>query len=124
MIEGTVNSALEAVVTLGVVGTAERSRGVAAVIDTGYSGDVTLPSDVVNSLALAQVGSTRARLADGEEAELATYVASVDWSRNKRGVAVHAAESLPLIGMRLLEGHRLRVDVEHGGNVLIEPLAS
>lgn len=124
MIEGTVNSALEAIVTVVVSGTAERRRRVTAVVDTGYSGDITLSSAIVSELDLASVGRTRVELGDGAEARLATYVATVDWSDSERGVLVHETETTPLIGMQLLEGHRLQVDVEHGGNVLIEPLAS
>ncbi|MDE0320378.1 MAG: hypothetical protein OXH86_09370 [Acidimicrobiaceae bacterium] len=124
MIEGTVNSALEAVVTVAVTGTAERRRWVTAVIDTGYSGDITLPSAIVSGLDLASVGGTRVKLADGAEARLATYVATVDWSESERGVLVHETETTPLIGMALLKGHRLQVDIEHGGSVRIEPLAS
>ena len=122
MIEGTVNSALEAVIALTVSGTAERSRRVSALIDTGYSGHVTLPSEVVHDLGLVRVGTTTAELANGDELDFETYIASVGWSGDQRGITVHRVETRPLIGMRLLEDHRLQVDVEHGGRVLIEPL--
>ena len=122
MIEGNVNTALEAIITLAVSGTAERSSHVDALIDTGYGGDITLPSDVVNDLGLMRVGSTMLTLANGNEEVFDTYVASVDWSGSERGVAVHETESVPLIGMRMLEGQRLQVDVERGGRVLIETL--
>ena len=122
MIEGTVNTALEAIIALAVSGSAERSSQVDALIDTGYGGDITLPSDVVNDLGLMRVGSTKLMLANGNEEVFDTYVANVDWSGNERGVAVHETESVPLIGMQMLEGQRLQVDVERGGRVLIETL--
>ncbi|WP_428117862.1 clan AA aspartic protease [Candidatus Poriferisodalis sp.] len=122
MIEGTVNTGLEAIITLAVSGTAERSSRVDALIDTGYGGDITLPSDVVNDLGLMRVGSTKLMLANGNEEVFDTFVASVDWSGSERGVAVHETESVPLIGMQMLEGQRLQVDVERDGRVLIETL--
>ena len=120
MIEGTVNGILEAVVTLVVSGTAERSSRVDALIDTGYGGDIMLPTDVVRDLGLVRVGGTRLVLANGKEESFRTYMATVDWSGNKRGVAVHAGNAVALVGMRLLEGHNLRIDVRQGGRVLIE----
>ena len=122
VIEGVVNSALDAVIALTVSGTAEQSRRVDVVIDTGYAGDTTLPAAMVNDLGLTHFGSTQLTLANGEQEDFDTYIASVDWTGNKRGIAVHEIESSPLIGMQLLEGHRLQVEVEHGGQVLIEPL--
>ena len=122
MIEGTVNSALEAVITVAVSGTTDRSRRVDALIDTGFTGDITLPSDVVRDLGLIRVGISSLELANGEEEDFDTYIATVDWSGNGRGVMVHGTESVPLVGMRLLEGHCLQVEVERDGRVLVEAL--
>ena len=52
MIEGVVNAALEAVVPLRVQGPAGRTREVQAVVDTGYSGFLTLPAGLVIELGL------------------------------------------------------------------------
>lgn len=123
MIEGAVNTALEAVITLVVSGTAERSRQVSALIDTGYNGHIALPPEMVHDLGLIRVGSTTAELANGDETDFETYIASVDWSGNQRGITVHQVKSRPLAGMQLLEGHRLQIDVERGGRVLVETLA-
>lgn len=122
MIEGTVNSALEAVITVAVSGTTDRSRRVDALIDTGFTGDITLPSDVVRDLGLIRVGISSLELANGEEEDFDTYIATVDWPGNGRGVMVHGTASVPLVGMRLLEGHRLQVEVERDGRVLAEAL--
>ena len=123
MIEGTVDAALEARVTLAVSGTAERSSRVDALVDTGYSGHITLPPEVVNDLGLVRVGRTTLELANGDKERVGTYIASVDWSGTERSIVVHEIESEPLVGMQLLEDHRLQIDVERGGRVLVEPLA-
>ena len=124
MIEGTVNGILEPVVTLVVSGVAERTSRVDALIDTGYGGDLMLPTDVVRDLGLMRVGGTRLVLANGMEESFHTYMATVDWSGNKRGVAVHATSAAALVGMRLLDGHNLQIDVRQGGRVLIETLTA
>lgn len=35
-----------------------------------------------------------------------------------------AADTTPLVGMRLIDGHDLYVEVENGGRVVIEPMAT
>ena len=52
MIEGAVNDAHEAVVALSLQGPAGQARDVEAVIDTGYSGFLTLPTALVIELGL------------------------------------------------------------------------
>lgn len=120
MIEGAVNVGLEAVIALDVLGTAGRSSRVAARIDTGYNGGLTLPPDVVSRLGLLRAGTSSLELANGQEETFDTFIASVDWSGSERGVAVHEADSVSLVEMALLEGHTLNIDVRQGGRVLIE----
>lgn len=120
MIQGAVNAALEAVLPLTVQGSGGRSREVEAVIDTGFSGFLTLPSALVAALGLAFDGVGWAVLADGTEARFDVYDATLLWDGRPRRVYVYAAETIPLVGMRLLESHSLYVEVESGGRVAIE----
>ena len=120
MIQGAVNAALEAVLPLTVAGSAGRAREVEAVIDTGFSGFLTLPSALVAALGLAFDGVGWAVLADGTEARFDVYDATLLWDGGPRRVYVYAAETTPLVGMRLLEGHDLHVEVQDGGRVAVE----
>ena len=52
MIEGVVNDAFEAVVALSLQGPAGQVQDIEAVIDTGYSGFLTLPTTLVMELVL------------------------------------------------------------------------
>lgn len=120
MIQGAVNAALEAVLPLAVQGSDGRAQEVEAVIDTGFSGFLTLPSALVTALGLAFDGVGWAVLADGTEARFEVYNATLLWDGRPRRVYVYAAEAAPLVGMRLLEGHDLHVEVENGGRVAVE----
>ena len=67
MIEGVVNAAFDAVVRLPIQGPSGWTREIEAVIDTGYSGFLTLPLALVAELELPYFTSGTAFLADGEE---------------------------------------------------------
>ena len=65
MITGTVNADCEAVILLVVVGPNRQQRTVDGVIDTGFSGDLTLPTEVIALLGLTWLGREPGILADG-----------------------------------------------------------
>ncbi len=73
MIEGTVNAAYEAVVSLPLRGPAGQSRDVDAVVDTGFTRFLTLPTAMVAELGLSYTGVNRVILADGSETTLEVY---------------------------------------------------
>ena len=120
MIEGTVNALLEAAVTLTVGGAPGREYRVDAVIDTGYSGQLTLPSRVITELGLRRVGVSQATLADGSKIAFNVYDATVHWSARTVDIAVDEVDATPLVGMDLLHGYLLQIEVRSGGRVLIE----
>ena len=67
MIEGVVNAAYEAVVSLTLDGPAGQTGDIGAVVDIGFDGFLTLPPAVVAELGLPFVSIGRATLADGSE---------------------------------------------------------
>ena len=120
MIEGTVNAAYEAALILSIQGREGQAREIEAVVDTGYNGFLTLPPVLMGELDLPFVTSGEATLADGSTVSFDIHMVTVDWDGQARHVEVDAAETTPLVGMQLLAGHDLRVEVEHGGRVVIE----
>ena len=120
MIEGAVNAAYEAALTLSVRGPDGRPREIEAVVDTGYNGFLTLPPVLVGELDLPFVTSGEATLADGSAVSFDIHAVTVDWDGHARHIEADAAETAPLVGMRLLAGHDLHVEVENGGRVVIE----
>lgn len=91
-----------------------------AVIDTGFTGHITLPGEVVSYLALPELGSEEMVLADGRTEIASVHRATVEWHGRSRMVPLLAVEGDPLLGMALLAGSRLRMDAVPGGAVVIE----
>ncbi len=93
-----------------------------AVVDTGFSGYLTLPKDVITALDLPFRRSARAVLGDGSTITFDIHEAVVLWEGRLQRVPVDAADTDPLLGMGLLYGHELSVQVIEGGDVLIRPM--
>ena len=123
MIIGKINANVEAVVNLVVVGPDESEVDVDALIDTGFSGDLTLPPDVIDTLQLIWLGRQLGILADGSTDLIDVYLAVVQWDGSRRDVEIDAAITQPLVGMNLLLGHSLQIEVVENGVVAIAPLA-
>jgi clan AA aspartic protease len=122
MIRGIVNARLEAVVRLRLRGPGGAEADVDAVVDTGFSDALTLPIATVAALGLAPWSASAVVLADGSQGLVVVYEADVDWGGTWRRVLALAVGDEALIGMRLLAGHRLVVEVIPGGAVEITPL--
>ena len=120
MIEGAVNANLEAVVTLPLQDSSGQTREVEAVVDTGFNGYLTLPPMLMEDLELPVVGDGEAVLADGSQAAFDVYGVTVLWDGRPMYVETGAVGVDPLVGMALLEGHNLNIDIEDGGRVLIQ----
>ncbi|MBW4693190.1 MAG: hypothetical protein KME27_15665 [Lyngbya sp. HA4199-MV5] len=59
---------------------------VEAVIDTGFSGFLTLPSDMISTLSLRWEGRDVATLGDGTSCTFEVYVGRVIWDGQYREV--------------------------------------
>ena len=121
--QGTVTARLEAVLRLRVRGPTGDDAEVDAVVDTGYTGSLTLPAYVVQTLGLVRRSGGHAILADGSSRRFDTYSAEVEWDGAWRGVVASVVGGESLVGMGLLAGHELRVEVTDGGAVSVLPLS-
>ena len=122
MIEGFVNANHEAVVAILLLGPDGQTREVAAVVDTGFNGYLTLPTTLVADLGLSEVGDGEAVLADGSEATFDVYSVTLVWDGEPRYVEAAAVGIDALIGMMLLDRHSLFVEVTAGGRVFIQAM--
>ncbi len=122
MIEGVVNAAYEPVVSLAVQGHAGQTREIEAVIDTGFTGFLTVTPALAAELGLDFRGTGRATLADGSEVTFDVYDVAVLWDGQERYIEADVADTTPLVGMRLLNQHNLNIQVADGGRVVIQPM--
>jgi hypothetical protein len=94
MLTGTVNAFREAVLRLAVRGPSGNERAAEAVVDTGYDGSLTLPP----------------------------HEGIVLWNGRPRRIAVDVVDTDPLLGMALLYGQELTIQVVEGGAVSVRDL--
>jgi clan AA aspartic protease len=122
MVRGGVNARLEPVLSLTLLDPADSPLLIDAAIDTGFSGYLALPPLVIVQLALPRLGPGTLTMADASSIPCTYYEARVEWEGAIRTVQAIELNGDPLIGIRLLLGHRLTIDAVLGGDVTIEPL--
>ncbi len=122
MITGVVNADYEAVVRLRLQGSRGQEREVDAIFDTGFNGFLTLSPALVTALGLTRLSRGRVILADGREELFGIYGVTVLWDGQPRYVEADAVDTTPLVGMALLKGYDLYVQVIDGGRVVIQAL--
>ena len=122
MIRGVVNARREAIVQLRLRGPAGTELLVDALVDTGFTGSLSLPPAVITALGLPLRSSGRFALADGSVQNFDIYTAGIAWGGRWRSVEASALGAEALLGMRLLARHEVAIEVVPGGVVQIIPL--
>lgn len=122
MIVGRVDPRRRCLVSLDVRGPDGQQQTVEFQVDTGFSGPILLPLEVVNRLGLPETEGVMMRLADGSRVDAPRYLAQVVWDGVEKTVAIPASGRQPLLGTGLLDGHRLNAAIKPGGRVTIKPL--
>ncbi len=125
-VSGIVSAEREAVVRLTVFGGSAGDPGgsveVEAILDTGFTGHLTLSPALVAELGLPLLGSRNSVLADGRRVALDVYRARILWDGRRRAVEVLATQGGALAGMSMIWGHRVGLSAVEGGEVVIESL--
>jgi clan AA aspartic protease len=122
MMQGYVNKNYEATI-LVVVRNNAKLKSINAVIDTGFTGFLSLPNDIITELDLPWSYRDRGTLGDGSEVLFDIYDAVAIWDGQSQEIEVNSAETDPLIGMSMLRGYRLQVDTIEDGLVVITNLS-
>ncbi len=121
MIRGVVGG-LQALVSLEVIDAYGRPLSLEGIVDTGFAGYLTLPSDLIQKLQLRWTHRMYSRLAGNIPMLSEVYEATVHFRDVKERIEVLEMEDDILLGMSLLIGTEIRIQVEEGGLVEIEPL--
>ncbi len=122
MILGVVNANCEATVRIVIGNSNSKRQVIDAVIDTGFTGFLSLPDKIITELSLPWTGLDRGTLGDGSETTFNVYEAVVIWDGQFRSIPINSAETDPLVGMSLLYGYDLRIQAVERGTVVIEAL--
>jgi clan AA aspartic protease len=121
MITGTI-SRHRAYVPVVVRGPGGLEGQVEFVLDTGFTGLATLPVTACQALGLPFARLQPSRLADGTRVMLDVFDAIVSWDGADRSIQVLGMDGAPLIGMALLDGQEVHLQVVAGGSVIIEQI--
>jgi predicted aspartyl protease len=113
MIVRSVNSNLGATIPLIVYDSQGRQHPIQVVVDTGFNGSLTLPSRIIATLGLIWRNRGQVTLANG---------ATILWGGQPQNVLTEAADTGPLVGMALLHGYDLSMQVIRGGTATIDRL--
>jgi clan AA aspartic protease len=122
MMQGVVNHRGEATISLVVSNTNRQTQLINAVIDTGYTGFLSLPREIIVTLNLSWTGIDRGTLGDGSEVIFQVYAATIIWDGQYQNIPVNEAETDPLVGMSLLYGYDLYIRTLEGGIVTIKAI--
>ena len=123
MIRGRVSGNQQALIAIDIMDGAGQPRSLEVVLDTGFTGYLTLPSESIRQLGLSSVGQRTFELANGELFDFQVYIGSVSWHGRPSDVLVLQSDSVPLLGMTLLWGSRVCMDALNDGEVTIEELS-
>ena len=122
MMMGSVNSRREAIIQFVVLGENHQRQAIKAVIDTGYSVFLTLPSAIITTLGLTWYMQEEGILGDGSLFMFNVFEATVIWDGQIKSIEINESETDPLVGMGLLDGYELNIQGFAGGLVTIKPL--
>ena len=121
MITGKIRAGRSAVIEVEVIGLNQRTK-IEATLDTGFTDYLTLPEFLIDYLKLPRIGTRYTTIAHGGTVLLDLYLAKVVWHGKERDIEVLQTDKQPLVGMSLLRGSRLTLDVVPDGDVTIAPL--
>ncbi|MBI3759098.1 MAG: clan AA aspartic protease [Deltaproteobacteria bacterium] len=92
-------------------------RDVDAIIDTGFNGFLTLPSEIITELKLSFSATADVVLGDGAGTRLSVYQAAIRIAGRDIDAEVLETEGGSLVGMQALQGLDLSIQVIPDGDV-------
>jgi clan AA aspartic protease len=92
------------------------------IVDTGFDGDLSLPSSLVQQVDATFSTQRIVRLADGSKHYRPYYEIVLDWDEEERLTEITVLENSPLLGAVLLDGYLVEIEMTTGGRVQISRL--
>ena len=105
---------------LSVMGVDGELQQCDVIVDTGFTGWLTLPEADIRRLGLVGGGYRDSVTASGNMERFDYYETWVLWHGRLHEIEVFQSMDQPLLGMELLEGSRVAVDAWDDGDVIIQ----
>jgi predicted aspartyl protease len=116
-ITGEVRRGGEPVIPVRVRGPSGAAMVIDAVVDTGFSSELTMQGHLIERLGLTALDHSLFTLADGTEVVARQYGLEVELFGAWVPMLAASMEGGPLVGMEFLGGCRLEIDAVPGGAV-------
>ena len=120
MIKGALTDSLAPMVVLEISNGDGHFHPVNALLDTGFSQNLTLPPDMVARFGLEYADRIPMTLADDRNIDVSVHKGLVKWFGKRREINVIAIDGPPLLGMSLLAGCKITIRAHPAGEILIE----
>ena len=122
MIRGEVRPNRRAMVAVELLAADGQFQSFNFILDTGFDGDLSLPTQILQGLDVAAEGERIIELADGSRTTTYEWSGTVRWDDARRPVMIMESAGEPLLGMELLWQSRITLETRAYGPVVIEPL--
>ena len=122
MISGTVFPDRQARLTVELLSADGQFQPFEFILDTGFTGDLSLSRRTLQQLAVISDGELPLELADGSRTSTSTWQATALWDTNPRPVLILESDGEPLLGMGLLWQNRITLEARPYGSVVIARL--
>ena len=122
MIRGRLDALWRAWVPVEIRDNNGQFQTIEVVVDTGFNGYLALPTAMISRLGLEPGIPINVTLGTGTREQVNTRIGQVLLHENLYPVSVLESEGNPLLGMQLLVGSQLNIQVRPGGEVVIEEM--
>jgi clan AA aspartic protease len=92
------------------------------IIDTGFDGDLALPTSLVRQLDVTFSADRIIRLADGTMQRRPCFSIPLEWNEEIRETEITVLENAPLLGAVLMDGFLLQIEMTNNGEVTLDLL--
>ena len=122
MMYGLVDQNCEIKLRLVISNGESERQTIDALLDTGFTGYLTLPVAVLDRLNLHPYRRELGTLGDGSQCAFDVYRGFIIWDGTVQQIDINASESTPLVGMAMLYGYHVKFDAIEGGTAIIQAI--
>jgi clan AA aspartic protease len=119
VISGVVTPDLEPSLELPVIDPEGGRHLVGALVNTGFTGWLTLPPSLIQAMGLSWHEVGRVVVADGRSVLVDLFDATIEWDGEEMPIKVHEMDAFPSVGLNLLRGFELHFPAKIGATFSI-----